>query len=268
MILPEYFADVADELKRRSDRVRIGFSTHHLSAGENREEIVARFLRDYLPKAFGVETGLVLAKSGEFSNQADLLIVDHLYNAPLYPGESNRLWPVEAVYALIEAKTTLSPSDIQDAVSKCRKFKTLPRQFESVPESPRIPDSLFIIWAFEAPNPETIKRNLVAILKNIPRAEQPDFVVVPNSIVAVSGKYREISRIGMPGSQRRQQLVKELGNDLEAVLGESIEVLDLEKNALLVWLIWLTAWLKGAGHRSAPLVSYLQQGYAFGQKVS
>src|SRR5215213_57356 len=123
MALHDYFADITEEIKRRSDRVRLGFSTHRPSAGDLRENIVAEFLRDYLPKAFGVDTGLILAKTGEFSNQADIMVVDHIYNAPLYPTESKHLWLVESVYAMFEVKTSLSPGELSDSLAKCKRFK-------------------------------------------------------------------------------------------------------------------------------------------------
>lgn len=267
MTVHEYFADVAEELERRSDRVRLGFSKHRPSAGENREGIVAEFLREYLPKAFGVDTGLILAKTGEFSHQADIVVVDQTHNAPLYPSALNHLWLVEAVYALIEVKTSLSPRDIQDSLSKCRQFKTLPRKFDTVPELPKTPDSLFVLWAFEAPRPETVKENVLSAFRGVPRSEQPDFIVVPDSVVVTAGSYRELSRLGMPNSAHRQRVIEETKGNVDIALGEPVQVLDLGKNALLAWLIWFTSWLKGAGHRSAPLVSYLQQGRVLGQRV-
>ena len=97
MSLHKYFSQVADELKRKSDKVRTGFSEHRPSAGDNREAIVADFLREHLPKAFGVSTGMVLSKSGEYSAQADVLIVDQLWNSPLYPTSPETIWLVEAV---------------------------------------------------------------------------------------------------------------------------------------------------------------------------
>ena len=44
MTIKKYLGDIALELKRQSERLKIGFSTHALSAGENREDIVGNFL--------------------------------------------------------------------------------------------------------------------------------------------------------------------------------------------------------------------------------
>ena len=76
MTLLAYFLDISEELRRQSERVRRDFASHRPSAGSNREGIVGDFLRAYLPKAFGTDTGLILSKSGEFSKQVDLIIVD------------------------------------------------------------------------------------------------------------------------------------------------------------------------------------------------
>lgn len=82
---------------------------------------------------------------GEFSNQADLLIVDHMSNAPLYPVYKNKVWLVESVYAMVEVKTKLTNTEIKDIIPKCRKFKKMKRKYDFVPSISRIQESLFII---------------------------------------------------------------------------------------------------------------------------
>lgn len=129
MVLPEYLSDVARDMRAKSAAIRRDFASHRLSAGENREDLVAEFLTNHLPRKFGVSSGIVISHDGLFSNQADLVVVDEQNNAPLYGATRNKLWPVEAVYALVEVKTTLSPSDLADAIAKGRKFKSLKRSF-------------------------------------------------------------------------------------------------------------------------------------------
>ncbi|MBL4963936.1 DUF6602 domain-containing protein [Bacillus halotolerans] len=131
-----YFKEIAAEIKRESDRVKFGYSTHALSSGENREDIVRDFLRNYIPKAFGVATGLILSSDGEFSNQADLVIFDQLYNNPLYPNSTNKLWLAESIYSLIEVKTHLNPNSLSDSIEKCKKFKKIKRKYSTTPNLP------------------------------------------------------------------------------------------------------------------------------------
>lgn len=258
MTMGDYFASIADELQRQSTRVRANFSTHRPSSGDNRESIVADFLQSHLPAAYGVSTGLVVSSDGVFSNQADVLITDIHTNSPLYSTMPERLWLAESVYAMIEVKTHLNPSDISDAISKCRRFKTLPRNFSPLPAVPRIADSLYTIWAFESPAAETVKDNFVAALVDIPVNEQPDFIVVPDKLLAKAGQYYELAKLGQPGSQHRLQI--ESNGSTNEVLGKCYEVWDLGHNSLMVWFSWLNTWLTGAGTRTAPVISYIPEG--------
>lgn len=264
MVLPEYLSDVAKEMRAKSAAIRRDFSSHRLSAGENREHLVAKFLTDHLPRKFGVSGGMVFSHDGMFSKQADLVIVDEQDNAPLYPSSRHKLWPVEAVYALIEVKTTLSPADLTDAVGKCRRFKSLHRSYCKMP---RISDSLFLIWGFDSPSTATFKANLLTALEGVPRSEQPDLILVPDQIVALAGAYLELSVIGRPNSTHRAQLRAQHGPDLEALIAEAASVFELGENSLLAWYVWLDSWLRQAGSRLTDPVSYLLPDQIFGHMV-
>ena len=270
MVLPEYFADVAKGLASKSDAIRRDFATHNLSAGENREDEVEKILEGIFPKRFGVSTGLILSNDGVFSKQADLVIVDDQNNVALYPENRNKLWPVESVYALIEVKTQLGPRDIDDAIVKGRTFKRLPRKFLNPHGNfslQKIQASLFVIWAFESPSPKVVKENLSAALSDIPCEERPDFIVVPDRLMAQSGQYLELGRLGMPNSQHRQELISIHGQDLSHLIPEPVEVYDLKEYSLLACYIWLDSWLRHAGPRYSDPKQYLPDQMVFGQKV-
>ena len=146
MLLAQYLSDIARDMREKSAAIRRDFASHNLSAGENREDLVEGFLTTHLPPKFGVSTGMVISHDGVFSNQADLyVVVDEQNNAPLHASSRNKLWPVEAVYALVEVKTTLNPADLADAVAKGRRFKSLARRYCQVGQGLRITDSLFVI---------------------------------------------------------------------------------------------------------------------------
>jgi hypothetical protein len=265
MALHDYFASISEELRLRSERVRFNFSTHRPSAGDNRESIVADFLREHLPKAFGVHTGLVLAKSGEFSNQADIIIVDHLNNSPLYSTSPEHIWLIESVYALIEVKTSFpSPKDLAECIEKCRRFKALPREFSN---SPSITESLYILWAFESSSAETVKDNFLAAIKDIPPSERPDFIVISNLVIIKSGSYYELIKIGQEGSPQRKKIMEDSGGDMKSVLGNGIEAYRMDQNVLLAWFIWLNSWLEKAGPRRPILGSYLPKEYIYGKVI-
>lgn len=267
MTLDEYMRDVAEEMSRKSARIRRDFSTHRLSAGTNREELVATFLREHLPERFGVSTGLIISHDGMFSNEADLVVFDRPNNSPLYPTEQKKLWPVEGIYALIEVKTQLSPRDLRDAVKKVQRFKRLQRKFMVTTSHQQITDSLAVIWSFSASEPLTLKANLTEILASVPTAEQPDFIVVPDSLVAQSGLYLELSRLGQENSAYRRKLEARFGSDLSFLLEETMVVDDLGNNALLTWHVWFDSWLRQAGPRFSNPADYLPEQYTFGKRV-
>jgi hypothetical protein len=268
MVLPDYLADVAKEMRAKSTAIRRDFATHRLSAGENREELVKRFLADHLPLRFEVSSGMVVSHNGGFSNQADLVVVDALNNSPLYASSANKLWPVESVLALFEVKTSLGPGELRDSIAKGRRFKALQRRFFNPGYGQRITDSLFIIWGFDCPTPETLKQNLLQELAAIPRSEQPDFVIVPDRVVVRGGSYLELSTIGQPTSLFRKQLEQQHGPNVASVLLPTpLQVGDSGENSLMTWYLWFYSWLMQAGDRSATLTDYLPPEQTFGRIV-
>lgn len=267
MNLPKYFADIAAELDRKSQAIRRDFASHRGAAGSNRERLVGDFLREYLPRAFGIDTGLVASADGQFSSQADLIVIDHSWNAPFYPTGPNRIWLVEAVYALIEVKTSLTASELTDAVRKCQRFKKLRRHFSEAPVQPRLAESLCVIWSYECPSAETLKANLAESTRNVPSAEQPDFVIVPGRLIATSGHYREISALGQVDSEHRRKLQMKYGIKLEQLPFDPIQVDECGQDSLLVWWMWFLSWLKRAGSRNSELLSYLPADKIWGTRL-
>jgi hypothetical protein len=257
MTFPEYFTSVTQQMQIQSAAIRRDFATHRGLAGENRADLVHSFLTAQLPTRFGVDTGLLISREGQFSHQADLIVVDRLNNAPLHGLSPNRLWPIEAAYALIEVKTMLTPTEIADAVQKCRRFKTLKRSFIETLEWMRpVEESLFVLWAYESPSPETTKENLLHALHEVPRAEQPDLIVVLGRMVGMSGTYLEFARIGKQGSAHRTGLVTQYGPDLGFLIPEPLELWDCGDNALLAWFTWFDSWLRRVGPRAYDPVLY------------
>ena len=266
--MQEYLADVGREMFRKSKSIRRDFRKHNLTSGENLEDIVREFLVHHLPKRFGIKSGLVISHDDKFSNQADLLIVDEQNNAPLYPDLENQIWPVESIYALIEVKAKLDGRSLADSVAKGRRFKSLQRRFYETRTPVRhIDSSLFVIWAFESVEPETIKGHLVDQLSDVPVDEQPDLILVLGEVVAKCGSYLQIARLGEPISQHRAELMSRHSGDLSGLIREAAEVDHLRDYSLLVWTMWLDSWLRQAGARIADPFSYLPPGYIYGERI-
>lgn len=255
-MIRSYFSDVSAELNRRSNEIRSWFATHRPSAGQSREDLVSKFLNDYLPDAFEISSGLILSSNGEFSSQADVIISDKISNRPLFRHTSVPIWLVESVYALLEIKTSLKPDDLQDAISKCRRFKELERHFGDSFGRQSIVESMFILWAFEAPSNQTAKSNILTAIHGIAFDNLPDFIIVPGRFVFVTGQYRRLAEIGQPDSPYWREKVRISGSE-EAAIKYPYLMYDLGDDSILVLLYWVTSWLMGAGSRRADILKYL-----------
>lgn len=255
MSISNYFKNISQRLNNESGEIREFFSSHRPTAGANREDLVAQFLTQHLPKRYSVSNGLIFSSEGEFSNQADVLICDKMNNAPLFGDRKEPIWLVEAVYGLIEVKTTLTPTTFADSIKKCKNFKKLRRNYsDRIIE--RIRDSLFILWAFEGPSPETFKKTIEETYKDLTIEQRPDLIIVPEKYVVISGKYQETARIGQPTSPARSQIEK-VPNFEKVFLHNGFELAVLNEHSLLAFIVWLSSWLHQSGERYAPLTSYL-----------
>lgn len=256
MSIPEYFKNISNKLNSDSEEIRTFFATHRPSAGSNREGLVADFLSKHLPDRYDISHGLIFSSEGEFSNQADIIISDKLNNAPLFSDRVEPIWLVEAVYSLVEVKTSLSPSVIDDCISKCRRFKALNRNL-SDRNIERIKDSLFVVWAFEGPSPETFRDTILQKYERLLLEETPDFIIVPGKYVCMAGQYRALCRLGQQGSVHRQQIEAQPGL-MQQLNGRGFEIAVLNEHSLLASMVWLSSWLHQAGERHAPLTKYLE----------
>jgi hypothetical protein len=255
-MLKAYFDYLSADLTRESDRIRQFFATHRPSAGTNREDLVAKFLKSHILPTVGVETGLVLSSSGELSSQADIVLVDALSNGPLGV-RPIPLWLIEAVYGVIEVKTQLTPDTLKDSVNKCLRLKGLKTNFADSCGRQKIEETLFCIWSFEASKDLThVKTQISDLLTGIPQREQPDFIVVPGRFLVRGGHYFDISTNGQPNSLYRQMRLKKVGDDPDKLLEPPLEMLDLGVNTLITFLHWLNSWLYAAGPRRPDMVQY------------
>jgi hypothetical protein len=265
-MLHKYFQDISVELERKSKSVGDYFATHKPSAGSNREGMVASFLSEYLPKKYAISSGLILSKSGVFSKQADIIVADKMSNAPLFGESKEKIWLVESVYSLIEVKTQFTPSNLRDSLEKCKRFKSLPREYSDLGRQ-NIQDSLFVLWAFEGPSSERIKENIQTELQKIPTDKQPDFIIIPGSTLVSAGQYYKFTILGREDTAYRAQKLAEAEGNIKSLLGSGFEVYELKGNTLLAWLVWYSSWLHAAGERRASLDNYVPKDMIWGRSL-
>jgi hypothetical protein len=87
--------------------------------GTGREEALRRFLRDHLPKRYGVDSGFVVNSHGMQSNQTDIVIYDAL-SCPVFSMETDKTrnaFPIEGIYGTIGVKSTLTPKAFKEEIA-------------------------------------------------------------------------------------------------------------------------------------------------------
>ncbi len=122
MDMNDFFTKVENTLLARFHES--GFVQHAGDKGDNREEFLREFLKDHLPRQYGIAKGEIVTKLGEHSHAADIIIYDALNCPILYSGKT-AVVPIEGVYGIIEVKSSLSKQEFVDAVPKIEKFKKL-----------------------------------------------------------------------------------------------------------------------------------------------
>ncbi len=255
-----HFRAYSRTLNAESERIRQDYSMHHGEAGRSREGEVRTFLSAHLPSALCVKEGFVIDSNGGISQQSDLLIIDELWNKPI-GNRPNPFWLRESVYASIEIKTTLERRDIDDAMEKCRSFKSLEPNWIKCGKVPVNKDVLFGIWAFESPTVQTSIDNMADSLQGVPTFLQPDFLVVPGKFFAYMGPLQILLTAGNVYFQKRE----EWSNSEQVNLPGQPKVFAFAggDHAIAALLFFVTSWISGAGPRSANIMNYMT-GVEFG----
>lgn len=100
--------------------------THPGERGRAREEVLRQYLAEIVPPGFDVATGFIIDSHGEQSLQQDLIIVRRDYH-PRFQVGGAYYFPVEAVAAVIEVKSTLNKSTLLQAIENAASVKGLDR---------------------------------------------------------------------------------------------------------------------------------------------
>lgn len=98
---------------------------HALTRGEVRESEVIAGLRPHIPERFEVASGEVINAEGQRSLQQDVIIADKLIGTPFLATGGIGVFPIEIVYGVLQVKSSISPSEIAEAVENIRSVKTL-----------------------------------------------------------------------------------------------------------------------------------------------
>jgi hypothetical protein len=187
--LRQHYEDTEQALIAEGQRA--GVLTSSTSIGRAREIVINGFLSDHLPKRVAVERGELIDSHDRSSGELDTILVDHDSMAWRIGGES--LVPVEATPGVLEVKSSLSGKNLEDALRKVARVKSLTRVssggfYDSgaegilVPVPP--PHTNGYIIAFDGPSWEHIGEQLVAH----PEWYEDDFLTYGPELICILGK--------------------------------------------------------------------------------
>lgn len=132
MVLPTPPEPIASIVRAMHDEVvaQLALTTnihHPAESGRAREEIVRMFLRRFVPKGLGVDTGFVIDNAGGMSRQIDIVIYRDNYHPVLEIGGLKHFF-IESVVAVIENKAAITSRGVlREALDNVRSVKQLDR---------------------------------------------------------------------------------------------------------------------------------------------
>jgi len=261
MNVSEYLRRVSERLAAESQEIGNDYQ-HSGAIGRSREDKVGDFLEKHLPPAFRVSRGFLVSPDNINSPETDLLIVDGLWTTPLHADLDSPIWLIESTYASIEVKSYLSPQEINNCMEKCKKFKTLRREWPTSKRNPLIEDSLFVIWAFASASTQTTIDNLSYAMEGVPNLQRPDLILVNGKFCAWAGSLQLLFQAREQYLTQRQQFIDSQWNALNQ---PSIVGFECGNYSLAHFLFYLILWPQMAAPRAANILNYFGEGeYAAG----
>jgi hypothetical protein len=124
----DYFNDILE--KRSSELIQAYNNIKELrlsnptDEGIQIENLLIKFLKDYLPQKYGIERGYIISTKGEKSLQQDIII----YNANdwvFFRGDNFIVVPIEAVYITIEVKSNLNTNKLKEALKNIESIRAI-----------------------------------------------------------------------------------------------------------------------------------------------
>ncbi|MGK4567357.1 DUF6602 domain-containing protein [Flavobacterium sp. 3HN19-14] len=123
-----------DEIHQQLEIARKSFS-HPGTKGDVSETIWLQLFESYLPKRYQVCNGFVVDSQGNFSQQMDVIIFDRQYSPFIFNYKNEKIVPAESVYAVFEAKQTLTAEYIKYASDKVASVSSLVRTSLPIPHA-------------------------------------------------------------------------------------------------------------------------------------
>lgn len=177
-------SDAAKLLRSEFEFIRSS-NPHSAEKGSEVEVILRTFLNQHMPQRYHAGSGFMIDNTNNISRQTDVIIYDAL-SSPMYrASERAQIMPADTVACVIEVKTSLSKSELQNAFDKIASCKSLKKSpfsdldQRSTGSQLATVETLGIIFGFDSDiSLETLASHLKELNKSYPSNLWPDMVVV------------------------------------------------------------------------------------------
>ena len=132
--LPQLLHGLHADIQQRLEIARQAL-VHPVAKGDASEGIWLELLQKYLPARYRAEKAFVVDSDGTFSEQIDVLIFDRQYSPFIFQFEGQYVVPAESVYAVFEAKQTISATLVKYAQGKVASVRRLRRTSLPIPHA-------------------------------------------------------------------------------------------------------------------------------------
>ncbi len=123
-IITKYYQGIYNQIQSEIEFINEIFG-HNGLKGEGNEAAIRELIRKFIPKRYGVSTGILIDKNGNQSKQCDIIIYDNHNYPEIFTLSNVHLFPVDLVYAVIEVKTTLNITQAKLAIDNIKAANNL-----------------------------------------------------------------------------------------------------------------------------------------------
>lgn len=132
--LPQLLSELHGGVTHRLGSVRRSLG-HPGTKGDGSENVWLTVLRDYLPMRYQAEKAHIVDSNGDFSEQLDIVIFDRQYSPFIFKIEEQLVIPAESVYAVFEAKQSITADQVAYARKKIASARNLHRTSIEIPHA-------------------------------------------------------------------------------------------------------------------------------------
>jgi hypothetical protein len=108
---------------------------HSVTKGDASESVWLELLQKYLPRRYRADRAHVVDSLGAFSDQIDIVIYDRQYSPFIFTFKEQIIIPAESVYAVFEAKQSITAGEVRYAQEKVESVRKLHRTSLPIPHA-------------------------------------------------------------------------------------------------------------------------------------